>query len=692
MKNFIKKYFPIILSVIIFINFGLYHISKFETIDEHFWKYDRIEKYFNGIKQHNLKKTRINDKPGVTVALISGIGLPFSPSLSNHEDINRENKYLMPKDNGKMRKLYTLYKTDETQKLNYALRLPILLFNGLVMLPIIFWLLTRAFDRRVASIGIILIGLNPILIGISQIINPDALLWSFSTAAILSFFALLRRDALQCVSTKNTRRCVSINKNHLPFEGEGWGGVRKTLKNNPAFIFTLLTGIFTGFALLSKYSANLLFVFYSIVFVYHFIEKSTKYNSFTELLLFYTKKLLTISLLSWSVVAIFMPAVIITPKHFLYATIYSPPFEPIISTVASLLTINNYLFTSQGDYKLLPLTVFSLLTLYIIFAIIPSLLIVFFRKYRNLFTLINKFIIIALLTIFVLSFVNAWFDTPLFDLDNLKEVSRSGGKVSFPQFDGDNTIVFWTKAILVEAQNFVFSLHPITILFLFIINLHTLLHRKNQYTTFIYFTNAVPFVFFVGGLLSNVFVNVRYSLMLYPLFAIITAIGLITVCDKIKFKFKKPLFLALVLITGITSLWNIKPFYFNYTNSLLPHKYVVTDSWGYGFWEAAQYLNNLPNAKNLVIWSDRAGLCQFFVGKCINSREVYLDYTNVDYLLLTRRGSLIRKPVPISKDAPTVDFDRYYEPKYFNNPVWELDIDSRPKNFIKLIKIETKNP
>jgi hypothetical protein len=90
------------------------------------------------------------------------------------------------------------------------------------------------------------------------------------------------------------------------------------------------------------------------------------------------------------------------------------------------------------------------------------------------------------------------------------------------------------------------------------------------------------------------------------------------------------------------------------------------------------------------VWVDRNGLCQFFDGKCISSREIYLDHTDVDYLLVTRRGSLIREPVPTTKDSQkdSISFKKYYTPQYFNNPIWELNIDNRPSNFIKLLKID----
>lgn len=216
----------------------------------------------------------------------------------------------------------------------------------------------------------------------------------------------------------------------------------------------------------------------------------------------------------------------------------------------------------------------------------------------------------------------------------------------------------------------------------------------------------MPFIFFLGALLSNVFVNVRYSVMLYPLFAVLTAIGSLIILEKLKlfistkyhnslFTKRKKLYSILIItiiFTHAISLYKIKPFFFNYTNSLLPKKFVVTDAWGYGFYEAAQYLNSLPDAENLVVWMDRSGVCQFFVGKCIASREIYFNHTDVDYLILTRRGSIIKKPTPITAEKNHwFTKTTYYSEKYFNTPEWEIFIDNRPKNFVKIINVNNPN-
>ena len=83
---FIKA--ALILSIIIFYSFGTYHLAKFETVDEHFWKEIRISRYWQALKNQNLEETYINDKPGVTVALISGIGLIFRPAPKDNQTLS----------------------------------------------------------------------------------------------------------------------------------------------------------------------------------------------------------------------------------------------------------------------------------------------------------------------------------------------------------------------------------------------------------------------------------------------------------------------------------------------------------------------------------------------------------------------------------------------------------------------------
>ena len=72
----------------------------------------------------NWKKTYINDKPGVSVALISGVGLLAEPNPEEHRI--RDSK-ITENEN------YTVYDSNKTDKINFSLRFPILLFNALFL-------------------------------------------------------------------------------------------------------------------------------------------------------------------------------------------------------------------------------------------------------------------------------------------------------------------------------------------------------------------------------------------------------------------------------------------------------------------------------------------------------------------------------------------------------------------------------
>jgi len=168
----------LVATVALFFIFGSIHLTKFITADEHYWTDERVPQYWNAIENFKLKKTLINDKPGITIAMISGIGLLFEKNPADR----------MIRIDADLK----TFDTSKTERINLAFRLPILIFNGLLLFYL-FWIIKKvAGNEWIAIWSTILIALSPILIGISQIVNPDALLWSFSLAAILSYLALLK--------------------------------------------------------------------------------------------------------------------------------------------------------------------------------------------------------------------------------------------------------------------------------------------------------------------------------------------------------------------------------------------------------------------------------------------------------------------------------------------------------------------
>jgi len=103
---------------------------------------------------------------------------------------------------------------------------------------------------------------------------------------------------------------------------------------------------------------------------------------------------------------------------------------------------------------------------------------------------------------------------------------------------------------------------------------------------------------------------------------------------------------------------------------MLPKKYIISGAWGYGGYEAAQYLNSLPNAKNLTLWADAYGVCEFFDGKCIQQPRIDTTKYKINYYFISLQAA----------ENPR------FQTNMDKNYVWRLNIDDRSKSFLKIYK------
>jgi hypothetical protein len=584
------------ISLGLYFSFGFYHISKFETADEHFWIYDatagRIHDYWSAVARKDWPSTRINDKPGVMLAYVSGIGILFENNLQNR--IVEPGKYL------------SAFTSAETEKINLAFRLPLLIFNGLFSL-FVFWAIKRLTENSwLALTTVTLILLNPIIIGVSQIINPDSLLWIFSFSSLISLLNYLKfgnkRDAVLC-------------------------------------------SILFGFALLSKYSAVIFIPFFFIVTLIHLSQKvnqSEFARNAKEKMLAYPLILLG----AFFYFAVLMPAVIVNPTFFYYGTIGFKGMAPIFWSVmaadlliyldAYFLRSKCFFFLSQWFNKLLP---FLMKLVYFMLSVLFCLVIVNWSLGENFL--------------------------------EIKGVNFDAGRDN--QFQRQDFI----DRLFLEIYPLVFSLTPFVLLSVVALWIRGIF-KKLKYPLIIFSTSSFLIVFYAAVLKQGLLANIRYSVMLYPLIMLIAAFSIDEfLLDRMKRSHK---FITILIAIGISSvsLWLIKPYYFNYTNDLLPKNRIITGAWGYGGYEAAQVLNALPNSKELKIWTDYWGVCYFFDGTCIqasgyNSYMGKSEENTIDYYVMTRRGEMANNKIwrILRKDLK-------------GDPIWNLNIDDRPKNFIRI--------
>ncbi len=587
----------IILPLAAYFWFGLSHLSQFETADEHLWISNlytgRIQNYWNAAADKDWAHTHINDKPGISLAYISGIGSWFEGNVGNK---------IIAKQN-----LWTKY-DPQTQERTYCVyRLPIVIFNGLMSLFffLAFWRLTK--EHWLALVAASFILLSPVLIGISQIINPDALLWVFSFASLLSFLLFL----------KGTR-----------------------------FIDGFLAALFLGFALLSKYVAILLIPFFLAVLLAYMLfdcQDPAAQGTFRKKIIFITLGYLLIIAGGIGVFALLMPAALVNLK-LLYDSVIDFKGQKMV------------LYASAGIDGFILLDVI----------ILKSFLAKFFTKHLQILKIILPKILYAALILLAGSVLATW--SLGHNFLNIPDIIKSKNLHSLISF----------KHLIMQAQALIYSLTPITLLLMIFLWIKSIF-RKSKFDYLVFIFSAFIAVYLVAITKMDVLTTTRYSIMLYPTALALAGIGFYEIVSRMKNYYAAILFLLVLAFSGI-NVWLAKPFYFNYENNFLPKKLAIETSWGYGGYEAVDYINSMGNAKNMKIWTNYYGVCPFFAGKCVMEGQVKwmkdTDVANIDYVVLSAPG--------MDKNSSGLQSINQIFPT--DKPVWELDIDGRPENFIKVYK------
>lgn len=596
----------------IYFSFSFYHISSFITADEHFWVKSRIPRYWKSIINKDWARTSINDKPGITLAYISGI-----PALIQQDEFWKHK--LDPTTN------YEKSGPDYASSLYKSFRMPLVIFNGVFSL-FFFWIIKKFTDSDfIALCSGILILLSPILIGISQIVNPDALLWIFFSASFFSFLALLKTEEKK---------------------------------------FAVLSSLFLGLSLLTKYTSVILMPFFSIAAIIYYISKAQEWKNSNAL----SKKITSISsayllIIAGSLVvfAALLPAVFVKSGIFYKGTIGYPGIKLLLwpaIAIQLLLIIDAKWFQNR----------------FFMFAI--SKIGRFWKNFQKL--------IFALLAISFLAVLFNWISGErLLSLDSLPLSTKQGSIYKMSKMN-------LGQKIMMEFFPLLFSLTPLMVFS--IVYVWTKSVFRNIRHNFLISVISLFIVVFYAALISKgVLATIRYSIVVYPFLSVLAAIGINEFFSAEKFKtLNKNLLIAILIIAGLISLWFSKPFYFNYTNNLLPKKYTITNAWGYGGYEAAMHINSLPNSENFTIWSDYYGVCDFLKTQaCFNSKYILEDPSmKIDYFVLTKRGEARFKEFPVYRKNKErerlVDGYKFYDSA--EEPEWQILIDNRPGNYIKVFK------
>lgn len=593
----------------LFFSFGTYRLTKYAAVDEPLWFDGRIAKYWKNIGERDWKGTNISDKPGITVALASGPGLWFK-TTKDYRTTHIQGEVISLKN--------------DVQSFYLAYRLPQLIVITL-FLPLFYFFLERLVGKRRALFSYVLITTSPILIGMSKIINPDALLWLFTPLSLISYLVFLKRHSYR---------------------------------------YLIFSGLFLGLALLTKYIANILFIFFlGLIFLEYLYHTSPLIPPFAEYLKKSLKHLALLTFTALTTFYILFPAVWMKPSKLLTGTILSQAFTkvaPLFLFLIVLILLDQWWNKSR----------------------ITTSLLTFLEKGRYLLAIALGGIFLAAL---IITTLNVWGGMNLY---NFAELLAS-----------PKTITGRSDFIGVFLTNFyplIFGVTPIIFLVLFIAPLFLF---KKSFTESTALRSSFYFMIFIllyylGTSVNGVAAIVRYQIILFPLAAIIAGITIehiiIFIHKRLRMKdMPTPVFIgSLITFLGAFSLFTT-PFPLSYASSFLPSRYHIdVKDMGAGSYEVAQYLNTLPKAKDMLIWTDKDGVCKFFVGRCKRGRNYEtmraegLDYIVVSAGRQNRTTKMMGGDITNMKPG-IIRFDQYYER---TNPAFEIDINKRPSHFVKVFK------
>ncbi|RUA12254.1 MAG: hypothetical protein DSY82_01720 [Flavobacteriia bacterium] len=603
-----------ILSLVVGMHFlfGLYHLDKSAYVDERLWTYNdtkRIEKYWVNILEKDWYNTRPSDKPGISLAFISGPSLLFTtPS-----DFKRENNPSL----------------QDLMHMLFIMRLPLVIFSSIILL-LFYKTVSTIINPKVGILSVIFIGLSPILLGVSRLVNPDSLSWSIIPLVLLSFFSYQKTKKIQ---------------------------------------WLYLTGILLGWGILTKYIANLLFIFFFLsVFIqnlfYKNITKETLRKNIRESL----SSLAIITLISFLIFYIFFPGAWVKPERLLLGTIWSQPFEPIwkyFVTFIGFLAVDYFFYRSS----------------------IATWLTQLLRKLKTpIITLIPTMVFITILIVLY----NVYFAQAPIIFENF----ISSPKTSIR----DMGFYINAQAFIVSFYILIFGISPLALIGVIFVSFpkRKSFPFKSSYFPFIWQLFLFIIIFYLASIFSNTVPIVRYQIILYPLIFIIAAYGWYQIILLFKKNTIFHIITFLIIISSLTTLYSLRPHYFSYNSPLLPRKNIINlKDMGDGIYETAQYLNNLPNAKNLNVWSDRKIVCTLFIGKCTNVtglKGFIKDGPNYNYYVISsghkhRITRLIRQRLSSDNSYP-LRLDKLYSEKL--SPIFKIQLGNRPNQYIKIINANNK--
>lgn len=425
--------------------------------------------------------------------------------------------------------------------------------------------------------------------------------------------------------------------------------------------YLVLAGLLMGLALLTKYVANFVFVFMIGLLFLEWLYRE-KWHA-AGLATYVKKSLSDLSILVFVSLATFyvlFPAVWIKPEKLITSTLYSQAFEKFAPLFIILLV-----------FLIVDLVWNRTRALGFILGLFGKIKVSLARIVAGIFLLSSAFVLI-----------NSWLGMVWYDFEAL---------LSSPK-----TVSFHSDIFGIFLTNFYPLLFGVTPIVLGALLLGALLVFKKDFlahesSRVALYLILFVLLYFVGATGNGVAMIVRYQIILFPIAAILASIGIIALYGQLRTRLPFTQIygtgLGLITLFGIGTL-TTTPFPLSYASTLLPeHLHTDVKDMGPGSYEAAQWLNSQPNAKELTIWTDKDGVCKFFVGQCRRGFGNYAKYRyeGIDYIVVSsgresRTTNMVVNQVNSGVDG-VIRYDQYYKR---TDPIHQVQINGRPNQYVKI--------
>jgi 4-amino-4-deoxy-L-arabinose transferase-like glycosyltransferase len=584
--------------VVLFVSLCSYRLGQFMTADENYWLYERIPAYYHAWDSWKLHKTLINDKPGVTLALVA------APAMALYPDPYQFVVHDPGLGGGGER-----YDSAALERVLLAFRLPLVLFGALclVLIALALRTLVGSGTSLIMTLGI---ATMPFVVGISRIMNPDTLLWSTSTVALLALLA--------------------------------WG-------QTGAWRWLLVGIAATSLALLSKYTAVFVIILAFGALVTQALLSGTSLWTWTRGVVLWLVGTATLS-------ALLLPALFVRPQK---------------------------LFDIFGQFELhryIPLLGFGVL--------LTLIIVLLWRRYGTT-TLARQLILwsarvstiilsVGIVVAYALrAFYPQWpmWVLPL-DLKDFIDTVNYNGLYLAPW----QTLAWNASALLYTLP--LGWLMPLVFSPFFI--WRNTVPRNIQLLVLVSSVGILSY--FAMLTLMGVAASPRYIVFVYPLSVLLAGATHFMLWQRLA-KYAQASHASILLLLGCI-LWpglSMLPHTYSYQNPLTPAGTSTSSHWGLGGYEAAHYLNSLPNTKDLQIWSDYDGVCEFIEGHCVTNYTYDQNIFNPDYYVLSKRGE--ERYMGRSLRFERLSGLRAY--RYYSKvPAYQYCLDSNPSNCVRVYPVD----